>query len=68
MHHFMEINMIGFRYEAPDSQEEQNVIIRLAITLARAQFGEPTEAQVRKVFIRLLLERASGSKFGGRQS
>lgn len=51
--------MVGFSFGVPEDPAERDVLIKLAITLARAKFGEPTDEQVEKEFIRLLYERAN---------
>ena len=51
--------MVGFSFGAPEDPAERDGLIQLAITLARAKFGEPTEEQVEKEFVRLLYERSN---------
>ena len=51
--------MVGFSFGAPEDPAERDAIIQLAITLARAKFGEPTDEQVEREFIRLLFDRSN---------
>ena len=48
--------MVGFSFGAPEDPAERDAIIQLAITLARAKFGEPTDEQVEREFIRPLID------------
>lgn len=50
---------MDIRLDIP-SDDELQPMIDAAIAMAVAQYGEPTEAQVKKIFLKMIFEETNG--------